>query len=116
LRSARTLALIRRPGELVSRSDFKKVDEAADAIVIDPVVVPDFKALMEKRYADGPGSDEALKPYFARNPNSQFKTREDIINSPALEQSFFRSTVERWRADRGRRRHNMASISKRASN
>jgi amidase len=87
--------------------DFKKVDavfekniaelKAAGAIVVDPIVIPDFKSLLEKRAADAAASDEALKRYFARNPNPQFKTREDIANSPVLDQSFLRSTAELWR-------------------
>jgi amidase len=88
--------------------DFKKVDavfekdiaelKAGGANIVDPVVIPDFKALMAKRFADAAGSNEAMRRYFARNPNSPFKTRQDVVNSPALEQSFFRSTVDRWRA------------------
>ena len=89
-------------------ADFKKVDavfekniaelKAAGAVIVDPVVIPDFKALLAKRYADGVGSDQALKLYLARNPNSPFKTRQDIINSPDLEKSFFKSTVDLWKA------------------
>jgi amidase len=91
-----------------SSADFKKVDavfekniaelKAAAAVIVDPVVIPDFKALLAKRYADGVGSDAALKLYLARNPNSPFKTRQDIINSPDLEKSFFKSTVDLWKA------------------
>jgi amidase len=87
--------------------DFKKVDavfeknivelKAAGAIIVDPIVIPDFKALLAKRAADPTLNDEALKVYFGRNPNSQFKTRDDIVNSPLLERSFFRSTIELWR-------------------
>jgi amidase len=87
--------------------DFKKVDavfekniaelKAAGAIVVDPIVIPDFKALLAKRAADPTANDEALKRYFARNPNGEFKARDDIVNSPLLERSFFRSTIELWR-------------------
>jgi len=87
--------------------DFKKVDavfekniaelKAAGAVIVDPIVIPDFKSLLEKRAADAAASDEAIKRYFARNPNPQFKTRGDIVNSPVLDKSFFRSTVELWR-------------------
>jgi Asp-tRNA(Asn)/Glu-tRNA(Gln) amidotransferase A subunit family amidase len=87
--------------------DFKKVDavfekaiaelKSAGAIIVDPVVIPDFKALLAKRAADPALNDEALRLYFARNPNPQFKTRDDIVNSPLLERSFFRSTIELWR-------------------
>src|SRR5262249_57189045 len=88
--------------------DFKKVDavfekniaelKAAGAVIVDPLVIPDFKALLSKRYADGPASDAALKLYLARNSNSRFKTRQDIVNSPDLEKSYFKSTVDLWRA------------------
>src|SRR5262249_13922476 len=88
--------------------DFKKVDavfekniaelKAAGAVIVDPLVIPDFKALLAKRYADGIGSEAAMRLYFARNPNSPFKRREDVANSPDLEKSFLRSTVDLWRA------------------
>ncbi len=84
--------------------DFKKVDavfeknvaelKAAGAIVVDPVVIPDFKALLAKRAADADASVEAMKLYFARNPNSPFKTPEDIAKSPLVDQSFFRTRAE----------------------
>jgi len=87
--------------------DFKKVDavfqkaiaelKAAGAIVADPVVIPDFKALLAKRAADPALNDEALRIYFARGSNPQFKTRDDIVNSPLLDRSFFKSTIDLWR-------------------
>ena len=56
--------------------DFKKVDtvfektvaelKAAGAIIVDPVVIPDFKALLAKRAADPALNDEAIRVYFAR--------------------------------------------------
>jgi len=88
--------------------DFGKVDavfekniaelKVAGAVVVDPIVIPDFKALLAKRAADTIAADEALRLYLARNPSSPFKTREDIANSPLLNQSFFRSTADLWRA------------------
>jgi Asp-tRNA(Asn)/Glu-tRNA(Gln) amidotransferase A subunit family amidase len=87
--------------------DFKKVDavftknvaelKAAGAVVVDPVVVPNFKALLAKRYADVDASVEAMKLYFARNPNSPFKAPEDIGKSPLVDQSFFRTRAEALR-------------------
>ena len=87
--------------------DFKKVDQvfgkaiaelqAAGAVVVDPIVIPDFKALLAKRAADPALNDEAIKVYFARGANPQFKTRADIVNSPLLEKSFFKSTIDLWR-------------------
>jgi amidase len=87
--------------------DFKKVDsvfakavaelKAAGATLVDPVVIPDFKALLAKRAADPALNDEAIRVYFARNPNAQFKTREDIVKSPLMDKSFFKSTIDLWR-------------------
>ncbi len=47
-------------------------------------MIPDFKALLAKRAGDPALNDEALRVYFARGPNPQFKTRDDIVNSPLL--------------------------------
>jgi Asp-tRNA(Asn)/Glu-tRNA(Gln) amidotransferase A subunit family amidase len=78
--------------------DFKKVNDvfekniaelkAAGAIIVDPIVIPDLKMLLAKRVADTTASDEALRLYLARNPNSPFKNRRDIADSPLLDQSF----------------------------
>ena len=77
--------------------DFKKVDavfekdvaelKAAGAIIIDDVQIPGgWKASLAKlRDSGDPGpSDEAMRRYLARNPNSPFKTREDIAKSPMI--------------------------------
>ena len=87
--------------------DFKKVDavfaktiaelKSAGAIVVDPIVIPDFKALLAKRAGDPALNDQALELYFARGGNPQFKTRADIVNSPLLDRSFFKSTIDLWR-------------------
>jgi amidase len=88
--------------------DFKKVNdvfeknvaelEAAGATIVDPIVIPDLKALLAKRVADSTASDEALRLYLGRNTNSPFKTRRDIANSPLLDQSFPLSKRDQWRA------------------
>jgi Asp-tRNA(Asn)/Glu-tRNA(Gln) amidotransferase A subunit family amidase len=88
--------------------DFKKVDavfaanvaelEAAGVIVIDPIVVPNLKALLARR-ANNPNNFEAgLKVYLARNPNSPIKSRQDIANSPELAKSFPPTKADPWRA------------------
>jgi Asp-tRNA(Asn)/Glu-tRNA(Gln) amidotransferase A subunit family amidase len=56
--------------------DFKRVDEAfakavselqaAGAVIVDNIVIPDVKALLARR-ANAPDSDEATAVYFARN-------------------------------------------------
>jgi Asp-tRNA(Asn)/Glu-tRNA(Gln) amidotransferase A subunit family amidase len=80
-----------------SSEDFKKVDlefgkavnelKAAGANVIDPLVIPDLKKLLAQTGADPETSDEALRLYLSRNPNSPLKTRQDIARSPYMVQS-----------------------------
>jgi amidase len=87
--------------------DFKKVDavfernvaelKAAGAVVIDPIVVPNLKALLPRR-ANNPNEFEAgLTFYLARNPNSPIKSRRDIANSPELAKSFPPTKADRWK-------------------
>jgi Asp-tRNA(Asn)/Glu-tRNA(Gln) amidotransferase A subunit family amidase len=87
--------------------DFKKVAavfeqnvselKAAGAVVVDPIVIPNLKALLAKR-ATNPDSFEAgLKLYLARNPNSPIKSHQDIANSPELAKSFPPTKADRWK-------------------
>jgi len=95
------------PSSEPESEDFKMVDaafekniaelRAAGAILIDSIIIPDLKSLLAKRGRDAAATDEALRLYLARNPNSQFRTREDIANSPLLAQGYPRSAEERWR-------------------
>jgi amidase len=74
--------------------DFKKVDvafdkavkelKAAGAILVDPIVIPDLNALIAKRVFGSAESEASLKTWLARNPNSPYKTREDVQNSPDI--------------------------------
>jgi len=81
--------------------DFRKVDavfekdvaelKAAGAIIVDNVEIPGgWKASLAKLGTSGdPGpNDEAMRRYLARNPNSPFKTREDIAKSPLIDQMY----------------------------
>jgi amidase len=86
--------------------DFKKVEavfeknvaelKAAGAVVVDPIVIPNLKTLLAKRANHPTLSDEALRLYLARNPNSAFKTREDIAKSPDLSKSLPPSKANQW--------------------
>lgn len=77
--------------------DYKKVEaefdralnelKAAGATVIDPIVIPDLKKLLAQTAPDVEASDEALRLYLSRNPDSPFKTRQDIAHSPYMAQS-----------------------------
>jgi amidase len=87
--------------------DFKKVDavfdrdvaelKAAGAVVVDPIVIPDLKALLAKRAANPVVQDQSLKLYLARNPDSPFKSRQDIANAPDIAKSFPADRVDRWK-------------------
>src|SRR5215469_197394 len=78
--------------------DFKRVDvvfeknvaelKAAGAVLVDPIVIPNLKALLAKRAANSPTTEEALRWWLARNPNSTIKKRADIQNSPDVDQIF----------------------------
>jgi Asp-tRNA(Asn)/Glu-tRNA(Gln) amidotransferase A subunit family amidase len=71
--------------------DFRKVGEVFDkaiselksagAELVDPLVIPDMKALLAKR-ATGPDANEAFQVYFGRNPNAPFKSREEVSHAP----------------------------------
>jgi amidase len=86
--------------------DFKKVDavfqkniaelKAAGATVVDPIVIPNLKPLLAKRANNPEMADEALRRYLARNPNSPFKTRDDIAKSPELSKSIPPSKALQW--------------------
>jgi amidase len=57
--------------------------KAAGAVVVDPIVIPRLNELLARRGAgDGEGTGDAAAIYFARNPNSKFKTMSDVRNSP----------------------------------
>jgi Asp-tRNA(Asn)/Glu-tRNA(Gln) amidotransferase A subunit family amidase len=110
LRGAR-VGILREPigvGSEPGSEDFKKVDsvfagdiaelKAAGAVVIDPIVIPQLKELLAKR-ADNPAiSAEALRAWLARNPNSPFKTRRDIQNSPEVDKIFPPTKAAQWKA------------------
>ena len=87
--------------------DFKKVNavfdrnvaelKAAGAAVIDPIVIPDLKALLAKRAVNPAAADQAMRRYLARNPTSPLKTRQDIANSPELAKSIPPSKRDQWK-------------------
>ncbi len=91
--------------------DFKQVDsvfeqnvvelKSGGAVVIDPIVIPQLKELLTKR-ADNPAiSEEALRVWLRRNPNSPFKTRQDIQNSPDVDKIFPPTKAAQWKEPLG---------------
>jgi len=87
--------------------DFKKVDaafekniaelKAAGAMIVDPIVIPNLKPLLAKRIRNPIESDEALRFYLARNPDSPIKTRDDIAKSPEIDKSFPPTKAAPWK-------------------
>ena len=63
-------------------------------------MIPDLKKLLGTRGSDDASSDEALRLYLSRNPNSPFKTRQDIAASPELAKSIPPTKADQWRNPR----------------
>jgi amidase len=88
-------------------ADFKKVDvvfeknvaelKVAGAVLVDPVVVPDLKKLLDTRPGGTPTADEALRVWLARNPNSPFQTRADIQHAPQVDRIFPPTKARLWK-------------------
>jgi amidase len=74
--------------------DFNRVDAAFNkaveelktqgAVVIDPIVIPDLKKLIATRASSTEEAAASFKQWLSRNPNSPYKTREDVLNSPDI--------------------------------
>jgi len=90
--------------------DFKQVDEvfnkavaamqAAGATVI-PIEIPNLGAIINTMRASAPGdSEEGMKLWMSRNPNSPYKTREDVTHSPLVSQIIPPSKQAQWMPDR----------------
>ena len=86
--------------------DFKQVDavfnkaiaemEAAGATVI-PIEIPDLGKIIATMRAGKPGdSEEGMKLWMSRNPNSPYKTREDVTHSPLISQIIPPSKQAQW--------------------
>jgi len=76
-------------------ADFKKVDDVfnraiaelrqAGAEIVDPVVIPDLKALLAKRARSGE-DDETMYQLYMAGTNTPFRTRADVAASPLFKQ------------------------------
>ena len=108
LKGAR-LGILREPMGLGSEpdsDDFKKIDEvfnkaigelkAAGAVLVDPVVIPDLKALLAKRAGSFTDEEESFKRYFSRSQNPPFESRAEAAASPEFAKVVRRSQ-ERWK-------------------
>lgn len=76
--------------------DFKQITEvfdnaiaelkAAEAEIIDPIVIPKLNELLAKRAGNPASGDEAFKVYFGRSAHPPFKSREEAMQSPDFTQ------------------------------
>jgi amidase len=107
LRGAR-LGILREPmghGSEPGSDDFNKVGEvfdraveelrAAGAEIVDPVVIPDLKALLAKRARDVQADDEAFREYVRGSAAAPFASREEAMASP-LYAEVMRGVRVRW--------------------
>ena len=84
--------------------DFAKITEvfdravadlgAAGAEIVDPVVIPDLNALLDRRARDAEADDQAFTEYFA-HATAPFATRQDAMASPLFDQVTQRGR-DRW--------------------
>ncbi|MPY71129.1 MAG: amidase [Alphaproteobacteria bacterium] len=85
--------------------DFDKVSEVFDravadlrkagAAVVDPVVIPDLKALLVKRARNVQEDDEAFRHYVSGSADAPFASREEAMASP-LFATTMRGVHKRW--------------------
>ena len=85
--------------------DFDKITEvfdkavadmrAAGAEIVDPIVIPDLKALLGKRARDAEADDRSFREYFAGSANAPFASREDAMASPLFAQ-VMKGARDRW--------------------
>jgi amidase len=103
----RRLGILREPMGYYSEpdsEDFAKVDEVfgkavddlrkAGAEIVDPVVIPDLKALLDARARDVEADDRMFELFFAGG-NAPFPTRKEAMASP-LFAKVTKSANRRW--------------------
>jgi amidase len=107
LKGAR-LGILREPMGLYSEpgsDDFDKITQvfdravaelrAAGAEIVDPIVIPDLKALLAKRVFSTVERDQGFKLYFSGSANPPFASREDVSASPLFGE-LMKLTRDRW--------------------
>ena len=107
LKGAR-IGILREPMGLFSEpgsDDFAKITEVFDkavgelrqagAEIVDPIVIPDLKALLAQRIFSSKLREETFKVYFGSNPNAPFASREEVLASP-LFPKLMQRTRDRW--------------------
>jgi len=62
--------------------------KAAGAVVVDPIEIPKIRALLAKRATDPDITEASTERWLARNPDSPYKTRADVFQSPDYSKVF----------------------------
>jgi amidase len=85
--------------------DFAKITEVFDravvdlktagAAIVDPVVIPNLKALLAKRAGSFADDEESFKEYFGRSGKAPYMSRQEAMQSPDF-QKVVKGSRERW--------------------
>ncbi|MGZ8426270.1 MAG: amidase family protein [Candidatus Binatia bacterium] len=85
--------------------DFAKITEvfdkavndlkAAGAVVVDPIVIPNLKALLAKRAGSFADDEESFREYFGRGGKPPYASRQAAMQSPDF-QKVVKGSRERW--------------------
>jgi len=85
--------------------DFNKITEVFDkavadlkkagAMVVDPIVIPNLKALLAKRAGSFNDEEEAFRNYFGRSKKAPYQSRAEAMRAPDF-QKVVKGSRERW--------------------
>ena len=85
--------------------DFAKITEVFDkavadlakagAVVVDPIVIPNLKALLAKRAGSFADDEESFREYFSRSGKMPYASRAEAMKSPDF-QKVVKGSRERW--------------------
>ena len=85
--------------------DFAKITEVFDkavndlkgagAVVVDPIVIPNLKALLAKRAGNFADEEESFREYFGRSGKPPYASRQEAMQSPDFPK-VVKGSRERW--------------------
>ena len=71
--------------------------KAHGATVVDPIIIPDLKTLLDARATHADLAEEAMQVYLARTPDWPFRTREAIAGHPEMDKAIPPTKATQWR-------------------
>lgn len=88
--------------------DFNKIGEvferaigelkAAGAVIVDPIVIPDLKALLAKRAGSFADDEESFRNYFGRSGKMPYASRAEAMKNPDFKK-VVKGSQDRWSRD-----------------